>query len=136
MRIKKLYMFCGISFALAVGGFAGFYIASARYSHTATDIIASYEFNRAADVFTTLRDLRDGNTNEVFSQLEGELDLGVLSLNTILEEVPSIEYAKNYRNMFRRIEDYRTKFPRRTEDTNLDMTVSSALAGANKDSAR
>jgi len=97
----------------------------------ATDIIASNELVQTADAFGMVRDLRSGKTNEVFDQLEESLDMGVIALNGILEESPSIDHAKNYRNMFRRIGEYRAKFPRHSDDTNLDSMVTAVLKLAN-----
>ncbi len=111
----------------------GFYIEHIRYTHTVNNMIvsvASDEFGRAADAFTTLRGLREGDTNAVFDQLEGELDIGAVSLSKIVEECPSIEHAKNYHNLLRRIADYRAKYPHHTDDTNMDSMVSAALTKA------
>jgi hypothetical protein len=131
--MKKTTVFIIAFCALIAGGMAGFYVEHTRYVHTVNNMIASVasdEFGRAADAFTTLRGLREGDTNAVFDQLEGTLDIGAVSLSKIVEECPSIEHAKNYRNFLRRIADYRAKYPRHTDDTNIDSMVAAALMKA------
>src|SRR5208282_5062903 len=101
--MKRIHIFLiGLS-ALVLGSVAGFYFASHRYSHAITDTIAMYEFGRAADVFTTLHDLRAGDTNRVFDSLESDLDSSVISLRGILDDYPAVEHATNYTNLLHRI---------------------------------
>ncbi|MGA2029496.1 MAG: hypothetical protein ABSG87_05450 [Verrucomicrobiota bacterium] len=121
--------------SLVAGGIAGFYIERTRYAHTVSNMIVSDEFGRAADAFTTLHDLREGDTNAVFDQLEEEIDVGAASLFAIVEENPSIEHGKNYQNFLRRIADYRTKYPHRNNDTNMDSMVTAALTKAANENA-
>lgn len=114
--------------ALIVGAVAGYSHASHRYSHTAVDIIASYEFGHASDTFTSLQHLRAGNTNAVFDSLEGDLDSGVLALRGILDDCPTVDHASGYTNLLRRIADYRTIYPHHSDVTNLDASVVAILA--------
>ena len=130
-HMKRIYVALITVSALLVGGVAGFYFASYRYAHAVTDTIDSYELLRASDVFTTLRHLRAGNTNAVFDSLERDLDTSVISLNAILEVYPTVDRAKHYRNLFRRIGDYRATF---AYHTNMDADVIEILAKARKES--
>ena len=126
--MKKFAILLAIALALAVGAFAGFRYAGHRFGHAVTDTIASYEFVRASDTFTMLRDLRAGDTNAVFASLEGELDSSVLALRGILDDYPTVEHAKNYTNLLRRIAEYRTTFPYHSDITNMDASVREILA--------
>jgi hypothetical protein len=68
----------------------------------------------------------------VVDDLERELDVGIIYFSSILPESPP-ERAQKYRNMLHRIRDYRVKFPRHTEDADMDTQVSTALAEATKE---
>ena len=98
------------------------------FAHTFNNVMACDEFVRASDAFTNLRDLRSGDTNAVFEQLEGELDIGAVSLRAIIDENSQIEHAKNYHNFLLRIADYRAKYPYHSDITNMDSMVAAALA--------
>jgi hypothetical protein len=118
--------------ALIAGGVVGFYIERTRYVHTVSNVIVTDEFGRAADAYITLNELRSGNTNAVFDNLEEELDIGVVSLSAIVKENPSIEHAKNYQNFLRRVAEYRAKYPHHNDDTNMDSMVAAALKATNE----
>ena len=98
-------------------------------------MIVSDEFGRASDAYTNLRDLRSGDTNAVFDQLEGELDIGAVSLRAVIDENPQIEHAKNYHNFLLRIADYRAKYPYHSDITNMDSMVAAALAKTTNDAS-
>ncbi len=128
--MKRIYILLVSVSALLIGGGAGFYFASHRYAHAVTDTIAMYEFNRANDVLTTLRDLRTGDTNSVFDALEAELDMSTMFLDGILGDYPAVEHAKNYRILLRRIAEYRAKFPHHGD---MDVSVSEVWAKMKKE---
>jgi hypothetical protein len=131
--MKKTFILLLIVIALIIGAFAGFRYSSHRYGQTATDIIAEYEFVKAANTVTTLRDLRAGNTNEVFDSLEGDLDSSVVALRGILDDYPTVDHAKGYTNLLRRIADYRTTHPYHSDITNMDAYVAGILTQIKKE---
>ena len=131
--MKRVHIFLIVLSALGIGGIVGFYFASHRYSHAITDTIALDEFNRAADVFTTLHDLRAGDTNKVFDSLDSDLDSSVISLRGILEDYPTVEHATNYTNLLRKISDYRVAHPYHDDINNMDASVIQILAGVKKE---
>jgi hypothetical protein len=132
-RMKKSHVFIIVLAAFSIGGVFGFYVDHHRYVRTVSDMVVSDEFGRSADAFTTLRDLRSGDTNAVFDSLESEVDIGAVSLFAVLEEYPSIEHATNYQNFLRRIAAYRAEYPHHTDDTNMDSMVATALLKATKE---
>jgi len=130
--MKRVIIPLVVVIALAIGAFAGFRYAGHRYGHAVTDTIASYELLHASETFTTLRDLRAGDTNAVFESLEGELDSSVLALRGILDDYPTVEHAKNYTNLLVRIADYRLTHPYHSDITNMDASVTEILAQIKK----
>ena len=132
--MKRFFTPLMVLCALTLGGFVGFQYANRRYDNTLTDTIASHAFNRASGTFTTLRDLRSGDTNSVFDSLERDLDVGVMSLRGILDDVPTIEHAANYTNLLRRIAEYRSVHPHRSEVAEIATSVSEILAQVRKGS--
>jgi hypothetical protein len=132
--MKKAYVAVALC-SLIAGGMVGSYIERIRCAHTIGNMIVSDEFGRAADAYTTLNELRSGNTNAIFDNLEEELDIRVVSLSAIVKENPSIEHAKNYQNFLRRVAGYRAKYPHHNDDTNMDSMVTTALTKAAKENA-
>jgi hypothetical protein len=132
--MKRTSILFSIVAALFLGGFAGFCYASHRYSHAVADTIASYEFARASDTFTTLRDLRASDTNTVLDALESQLDTCVISIDAILEECPTMDHAENWRVFLGRIADYRADHPYHDDDKDIEVSVTEILSNAKKES--
>ena len=118
--MKEAFVFLSAIGVLIVGAFLGYFYELQRT--TTTDVSLD-----ASKTYTTLRDLRSGDTNAVFEALENDLDVNVISLRAMLDERPRMEHAKNYTNLLRRIAEYRSAHTHHSQDTNLDQMVTAAL---------
>jgi hypothetical protein len=128
--MKKVHSFVLAMVALIVGFIIASLIERHYYASARIAMIVSYEHRQAAQALTTLISLRAGDTNAVADSLEHQLDIGVLALNAELEEYPDMKFADNYRGTLHGIDAYRSKYPHRSNDTNLDSIVAGVLAKA------
>jgi hypothetical protein len=138
--MKKLWLFSAVLIVFVTGGIVGFYVAhhNARIEcgKFVADMMISDTFLDTSDTFETLRDLRRGNTNDVFDTLELKLDGDIVGLSAFLKENPTMEHAKNYRILLRKIGDYRTTFLHKTDNSEFDQGVAAALAEVTKEPPR
>jgi hypothetical protein len=125
LKMKEFLFFLLVLGALVIGAVAG-YFYEMRHS-TATQV-----FLETSNTYTTLRDLRSGDTNAVFEALEDNLDMNVISLRALLDEYPHAEHANNYTNLLRRIAEYRSAHPYRNSNSNFDEMVTDALKSVSK----
>ena len=123
--MKEFLIFLLVLGALVIGALAGYFFELRRST-------ASHVLLEASDTYTILRDLRSGDTNAVFEDLESRLDNSVVSLRALLDEQPHAEHAKNYTNLLRRIADYRSAHPYRNSNSNFDEMVTAALNSVSK----
>lgn len=134
--MKKTFTFTLALIALVIGAGIGFcftYTYCGReQGKFITETITNQSFLSTANAFTAIRNLRAGNTNAVVSDMERELDVGIIFFGALLQESPEHKKAKNYHAMLRRIRDYRQTYPRKTEDADFDSQVAEVLAAAAK----
>lgn len=80
----------------------------------------------------TLRSIRAGETNKAIERLEYQLDGLVLDLANICRECPRPETQTFPFQAVARARDYRTEFPRTTDDSIIDGLVAKAFTWADK----
>src|SRR6185436_6017762 len=118
--MKQVLVFLLVLGALIIGALTGYFYQMQRATATHTLL-------QASSTYSTLRDLRSGDTNAVFTALEADLDMSVVSLRAILNEHSHAKYAKNYTNLLRRVAEYRSAHPYHNGNSNIDAMVTEAL---------
>ncbi|NJM55207.1 MAG: hypothetical protein HC841_04205 [Verrucomicrobiae bacterium] len=84
----------------------------------------------AADIvysLTTLNALKSGKITNAMELLEVQLDGGIIVLGSKLEELPAHLHHKNQIKQMKAAWDYRAKYPRKSDDPDMDATVAAYL---------
>jgi hypothetical protein len=130
--MKNSHVIFVVITAFIIGGVIGAYIEHCRFTRIVSNIEVSDQFGHVVDAYIALRDLRRGETNGAFEQLELQLDDAVVSLSLAMDKHPSVECATNYSKFLKTVANYRATYPHHNEDTNEDAVVTAALAKITK----
>jgi hypothetical protein len=94
-----------------------------------TYFYASNETSEADSILLTLKNLRANRITNAVELLEGRLDGCLMVLDATTDYVPKSQQDKQSK-LFEKIKEYRSQFPRNTEDLEIDQAVSNVLSRA------
>jgi len=121
--MKQIYLLGALLIGCCIGGGAVWIYC--RNAMTEVKLQSHAEFTRQKlfDTVVGLRLLRQGKTNEFFRAGEEELNLSIFLITFLKDEFPNERTNKVY-NMIAR---YRSNYPYKSEDSQLDERVQSFL---------
>ncbi|SRR5581483_3857827 len=125
--MKKPLVFNLALLALAIGFLSGIWF-SRHFSDLADrDLQISGQVDKADVTLRALNLLRESSTNtEPF--LEIQLDDEIVSLGRLIANTPVSERRESDLLMLRKLKDYRTKFPHKSEQPEMDNKIAQAFA--------
>ncbi len=126
MKLSRTNIVVGvISFLLGVAvTVIAAWIPLSRYFATFSANVSASEIVFSAGA---LNALRSGDTTNAMELLEIKLDGGIIGLGSMLEEMPAHRHHKNQIKQMKAAWDYRTKYPRKSDNPDMDATVAAYL---------
>lgn len=118
--MRSVIFFFGIGMLLG-GGLVGFFCSRQIEKNMIGDAIAA-----AGHCYSAARAIRTGETNDALETLESHLDGQILVLGTFLEDKKLQANSPGMRTLGR-LRDYRRRYPRVTENAEIDAVVSNTL---------
>ena len=119
---------------LVVGLFAGFVMGAISSTFFLNKIAAKHLSSGALvegiRAYGMLSEIRAGRTSNAVDQLEMDLDSSVISASVILEERLGDKETASLKNLLVKVANYRQRFPRTNESTEVQEMLDAALKSA------
>jgi hypothetical protein len=120
------YILLGLVTGLAIGSAGGYYF----YRRLRTSLTELHAISENISALRTLRKLQAGDTAAAIKLNETALDLSVMTLGSLLREVPKARRDPNVLVHIRAAKEYREKYPHRSDTEGFDWQVAQYLAYA------
>ena len=120
------YILLGLITGLTIGSAGGYYF----YRRLRISLTVSNAINDNIGALVTLNKLRAGDTAAAIKHNEKVLDVSVLTIGSMLRDVPKDRRDPNLLLHIRRAKEYRDQYPHKSETSGFDWHVAQYLVYA------